>query len=106
MKTYQINLVNRNNFTLNVAADEYILDAVEAAGLKLPVGCRYGACITCAARILAGEVEQTNAIALKPQQAVRGYVLLCVATPRSDCEFEVGIESQKELYINPFIRRK
>ncbi|PSM47850.1 ferredoxin [Chroococcidiopsis sp. CCALA 051] len=103
MKTYQIELVNRNNFTLNVAADKYILDAVEAAGLKLPVGCRYGACITCAARILSGEVEQTNAIALKPQQAAKGYVLLCIATPRSDCKFEVGVECQKELYVNPFI---
>jgi len=103
MRSYRVELVNRNNFTLNVAADEYILDTVEAAGLKLPVGCRYGACITCAARILAGEVEQSKAIALKPHQIVKGYVLLCVATPRFDCKFEVGVECQKELYVNPFI---
>jgi ferredoxin len=29
-------------------------------------------------------------------------VLLCVASPRSDCRFEVGVESQAALYPNPF----
>jgi ferredoxin len=106
MKSYRVELINRDNFTVSLSAGDRILDAVEAAGLKLPVGCRYGACITCAARILVGEVEQKNAIALKPQQAAKGYVLLCVATPRSDCKFEVGVECQRELYVNPFIMRQ
>ncbi|MUG97657.1 2Fe-2S iron-sulfur cluster binding domain-containing protein [Scytonema sp. UIC 10036] len=102
MKAYKITLVNRNNFTLEVTGDRYILDAVEAAGLRLPVGCRYGACITCAARLIEGEVEQCQAIALKPAQEAMGYVLLCIAYPRSDCKFEVGVESQYKLYVNPF----
>ncbi|KAF3884821.1 MULTISPECIES: 2Fe-2S iron-sulfur cluster-binding protein [Nostocales] len=102
MNAYKITLVNRNNYTLEVAGDRYILDAAEAAGLRLPVGCRYGACITCAARLLEGEVEQYQAVALKPAQEAMGYVLLCIAYPRSDCKFEVGVESQDQLYINPF----
>lgn len=102
MKTYKIELVNRNNFVVEVAENQCILDAVEATGLRLPVGCRYGACITCAARLIEGEVEQSKAVALKPAQAAMGYVLLCIAYPRSDCKFEVGVESQGKLYINPF----
>ncbi len=102
-KTYQVQLINRN-LTIEVAEDQYILEAVEAAGQKLPVGCRYGICTTCAARLLKGKVEQSQAVGLKPTQAAKGYVLLCIASPRSDCQFEVGVESQAGLYINPFQR--
>lgn len=106
MNTYQITLINRDNFTLEVAENQYILDAVEAAGLRLPVGCRYGACITCAARLISGKVEQSQAIALKPEQEAMGYVLLCIAYPRSNCQLQVGVESQEQLYINPFKGRR
>lgn len=101
-KTHRVELVNRHGATIDVAADQYILDAVEATGLRLPVGCRYGACITCAALLLEGEVDQANPVALKPAQAERGYVLLCVAQARSDCRLEVGVECQDALYVNPF----
>jgi ferredoxin len=102
MKTYQIELVNRQHRVIEVAEDQPILEAIEAAGLRLPVGCRYGACITCAARLIRGQVDQSRAIALKPAHVEQGYVLLCIALPQSDCQFEVGLESQTELYRNPF----
>lgn len=102
MKTYQIELINRNHTIIEVLENQSILDAVEATGLRLPVGCRYGACITCAARLIEGKVEQSKAVALKPAQAAMGYVLLCIATPRSNCKFEVGVECQSALYRNPF----
>jgi ferredoxin len=102
MKRYQVELINRDRKVIEVAEDQYILDAVESAGMRLPVGCRYGACITCAARLIEGEVEQSKAVALKPAQEALGYVLLCIAYPRSDCKFEVGVECQDALYINPF----
>lgn len=104
MKHYRIELVNRN-LAIEVAEGQYILEALEAAGLRLPVGCRYGACITCAARLICGTVDQPLAVALKPDQAAAGYVLLCIATAQSDCQFEVGHESQTGLYRNPFAAR-
>jgi ferredoxin len=106
MKTYQVELINRNKTVVEVAENQYILDAVEATGLRLPVGCRYGACITCAAKLIEGEVDQSQAVALKPAQEAMRYVLLCIAYPRSDCKFEVGVECQDELYINPFKGRR
>ncbi|WP_341529832.1 2Fe-2S iron-sulfur cluster-binding protein [Nostoc sp. UHCC 0302] len=106
MKTYKVELVNRDNFVVEVAENQYILDAVEAVGLCLPVGCRYGACITCAARLIEGEIHQSQAVALKPTQSAMGYVLLCIAHPYSDCKLEVGVECQDELYINPFKGRR
>jgi ferredoxin len=102
MKTYRIELLNRDNITLKIAEDRYILEAIEEAGLSLPVGCRYGACITCAAKLVRGKVDQSQAICLKPEQVEAGYVLLCIARARSHCQFEVGLECQKDLYLNPF----
>ncbi len=102
MATHRVVLINRQHLVVEVAEDEYILNAVEATGEKLPVGCRYGGCITCAARLISGEVVQPLAVGLKPWQAEKGYVLLCVALARSDCVFEVGVESHGDLYVNPF----
>ena len=106
MKTYQVTLNNRGNRTIEVTEDAILLDALEEAGIRLPYGCRYGACVTCAARLLEGEVEQSEGVALKSQQEEMGYVLLCIARPLSDCRLEVGVEAQDDLYINPFKGRR
>jgi ferredoxin len=68
----------------------------------LPYGCRYGGCISCAAKLLSGEVDQSEGVALNGRQMAAGYVLLCVARPKSDCTLEVGVESHDKLYRNPF----
>src|SRR5437870_4304868 len=106
MKTHKIVLANRGHKTIAVGEEEALLDALEEAGVTLPYGCRFGACITCAARLLEGEVDQSEGVALKPAQEAMGYVLLCIARPLSDCTFEVGIECQDDLYINPFKGRR
>ncbi|MCB1883674.1 MAG: 2Fe-2S iron-sulfur cluster binding domain-containing protein [Geminicoccaceae bacterium] len=102
MRRHKVTLVNRGDRTLDVAGDEAILDAAEAAGIALPVACRYGGCITCAARLLRGRVRQPGATALNRRQSQAGYVLLCVARPVADCAVEVGVESHGDLYRNPF----
>ncbi len=102
MRKHKVILKNRGNLTFEVGEDEAIIDVVEAAGYVLPVGCRYGGCITCAAKMLAGSVRQPRGTALNKRQSQHGYVLLCVARPNANCVFEVGVESHDTLYINPF----
>ena len=88
---------------LSVAADETVLDAAEAAGVGLPYGCLYGACGTCAARVLDGAVRHRRPPrALKDRHRESGYVLLCVATPTTNCRLRVGAEVQAELVENPW----
>ena len=70
--------------------------------MSLPYGCRYGGCISCAAKLLSGEVDQRAGVALNGRQLADGYVLLCVARPLTDCTFDVGVESHDRLYRNPF----
>ncbi len=69
---------------VRVAADEHILDAAEAQGVDLPATCRQGWCVTCAARLLEGDVDNSDALRYYPEDREAGFVLLCTARPRSD----------------------
>lgn len=101
--TTRVTLVNRNGHVVDVAGGQTILEAAEADGLVLPYGCRYGGCVTCAARLVSGTVDQPEAVGLKDYMAEAGYVLTCVARPSTDCELEVGVRSHfRGLYRNPF----
>ena len=99
---FRITLANRDGQSFEVADDHVILHVLEEHGVSLPYGCRYGGCISCAAKLLAGEVDQSEGVALNKRQMADGYVLLCVARPESDCILDVGVESHDKLYRNPF----
>jgi len=102
MRKHTVTLRNRGSVSFEVGEDEPIIDVVEASGHVLPIACRYGGCITCAARMISGSVRQPKGTALNKRQSEEGYVLLCVARPNEDCVFDVGVESHDELYLNPF----
>ncbi|MEM9098137.1 MAG: 2Fe-2S iron-sulfur cluster-binding protein [Pseudomonadota bacterium] len=106
MTQHQVTLANRGGTTLQVAEDETIYQAALKAGIQLPIACAYGGCITCAARKLSGKVVQPKGTAINKRQSKAGYVLLCVARPRSDVVLEVGVESHSDLYQNPFAAAK
>ena len=72
------------------------------AEVQLPIGCNYGGCITCAAKLVAGKVRQPGASALNRRQSKAGFILLCVAKPKTDCIVEEGVESHEGLFQNPF----
>ena len=84
--SYQVTLKNRN-ISLKVNSDQTIYEAALKAGVQLPIGCNYGGCITCAAKLVAGKVRQPGASALNRRQSKAGFILLCVAKPKTDCHF-------------------
>jgi ferredoxin len=100
--SFRITLVNRGAECYAVDAHIPLLDALELEGVSLPYGCRYGGCISCAAKLLSGTVDQRAGVALNARQLAAGYALLCVARPLSDCTLEVGVDSHDQLYRNPF----
>ena len=97
-----ITLANRDGRTFEVDRRKTLLKSLEEHGVSLPYGCKYGGCISCAAKLLEGEIDQAAAVALNGRQLNDGYILLCVARPLTDCKLDVGVDSHDKLYRNPF----
>ena len=103
MALKKITIINRENKTFEVSDRKPLLHELRAQGLDLPYGCEYGGCITCAAKLVKGEIDQRSQVALNNRQINNGYVVLCVAKPKTNCEIEVGVDSHDKLYRNPFL---
>ena len=99
----RIRILNRDNITLMVTGDKPLLSELLAQGVDLPYGCKYGGCITCAAKLIEGEVDQSSQVALNNRQINDGYIILCVARAKTDCILEIGVDSHDKLYRNPFL---
>ena len=99
----KITIANRNNATYEVKGNKPLLLELRSLGVDLPYGCQYGGCITCAAKLIDGEVDQRRQVALNNRQINDGYIILCVARPKSNLILEIGVESHDKLYRNPFL---
>ena len=71
---------------VRVRADENVLGAVLAAGIRLPHSCRAGRCASCKSKLVAGRVEYPDGPppGITADEIARGEVLLCQARPLSD----------------------
>ena len=100
---HTITIANRGGAAFAVDHRKPLLQSLREQSVDLPYGCKYGGCITCAAKLISGEVDQKTQVALNNRQIKNGYIILCVARPVSDCTLEVGVDSHDKLYRNPFL---
>tara|TARA_A100001015_G_scaffold316126_1_gene429622 strand:+ start:5116 stop:5487 length:372 start_codon:yes stop_codon:yes gene_type:complete len=103
MSKVTVTLANQGDVSFEVSTRTSLLNSLRNAGVDLPYGCQYGGCITCAAKLIDGEIDQRSQVALNNRQLADGYVVLCVARPVSNCTLDVGVESHDKLYRNPFL---
>lgn len=76
---------------IEVAEDEYVLEAALEEDVDLQYACLQGVCASCSARV-DGEVDQTEERVLTHWEKQQGYALLCVAYPRSDLTIQENEE--------------
>ncbi len=100
-KTYTVELLHQGKtHTIEVPENKKILEAAEDAGLELPNSCNAGVCTTCAGQIREGSVDQKDGMGVSPELQAEGYVLLCVAYPRS--ALKIVTEKEDDVYERQF----
>jgi ferredoxin len=68
-----------------VAPHQSLLQAAQAAGVRLPSSCRNGTCRACLCRLLSGSIRyQVDWPGLLAEEKADGWILPCVATATSD----------------------
>lgn len=70
--------------TIDCPPGDFIWDAAARAGIALPAICHQGRCLTCAARLVEGDIDQSSAVSYFPEDRAAGFVLLCSGRPRGD----------------------
>ncbi|KAG5025297.1 hypothetical protein AAZX31_08G124400 [Glycine max] len=93
MASYKVKLITpEGEVEFECPDDVFIVDKAEEEGIELPYSCRAGSCVSCVGKIVKGDVDQSDGSFLDDEQIESGWVLTCVALPRSD----VVIETHKD----------
>ncbi|CAK9150863.1 unnamed protein product [Ilex paraguariensis] len=94
VRSYKVLIEHQGKTTeLEVEPDETILSKALDTGLSVPHDCKLGVCMTCPARLLNGTVDQSEGM-LSDDVVERGYTLLCVSYPQSDCHIRTIPEDE------------
>lgn len=78
---------------LEVPDGKTILEVALDKGIDLPHDCKLGVCMTCPAKVVAGEIDQSGSM-LSDDVAEKGYALMCMAVPQSDVKIKVVSEEE------------
>lgn len=76
-------VLKRSAQTVRVRPDQTILDAVLAAGIDAPFGCRAGECGVCAVGVLGGEPDHPDTVLDESNRAVPGHLCICFSRARN-----------------------
>lgn len=81
--SYRVKL-NKIGDEFSCAADQTLLQAATAAGVRMPFSCSSGLCGTCKTLKLSGEVQMQHGGGIRPREIDQGWILPCCSRPISD----------------------
>jgi vanillate O-demethylase ferredoxin subunit len=76
-------VARRSGKTVQVAADQSLLDALKGLGIKVPVSCEQGVCGTCACTVLDGSPDHRDAYLSDEEREANDQILVCCSRSRS-----------------------
>jgi cytochrome P450/ferredoxin-NADP reductase len=71
-----------SGLTIEVKADESLLDAVRAVGIDLPSDCEEGLCGTCEVEVLSGDPDHRDAVLTQAERAAHRRMMACCSRAR------------------------
>ena len=69
---------------IEISPDKTILDNIK--DLDIPYSCLVGHCSTCMCKVICGEVDMKENLALTDREVKEGYILTCQSYAKSDIE--------------------
>ena len=97
MKSFKVTFINKISGLkeiIEIPDNKYILESACEQNIDLPSSCLSGCCSTCVAKLEKGDVDQQDQSFLDDDQVSKGYVLICVAYPTSDCTIRTHQEDE------------
>ncbi|MBD1552688.1 PDR/VanB family oxidoreductase [Pseudomonas typographi] len=76
--------LQRSGITVNVAPEQTLLQACEAAGVNVAYSCEEGVCGACEVRILAGHVEHRDSVLSPAERKAGNQMLICCSRGLGD----------------------
>jgi phthalate 4,5-dioxygenase reductase component len=73
--------LEKSKATLEVGADQTILECLRAAGYRVPSSCESGTCGSCKTHLLAGEAEHRDMVLTDDEKA--DHIMVCVSRAKS-----------------------
>jgi glycine betaine catabolism B len=78
----------KSGLSIQCAADQFVLDAGVAAGMRLPSSCRKGLCGTCKSKLISGKVDMKHGGGIRQREIDQGFFLPCCSKPLTDLVVE------------------
>lgn len=76
--------LNDKRHEFKMPGNKKVLDFLLDKGLDPPYSCSSGACSTCMAKVIQGDVKMDVALALEPEEISQGYILTCQSRPLTE----------------------